>query len=122
MKKKQTEEKKAIHWASRVSQAKTWHMLLKHISLAKVDENYPKFYRLIDALIDALFKKEREEVEAYIDSMEIKEKYEAYCMVERKIIDVLDNGDFLRHWYVPGKDPNDAEYEDSVDEFVVGDE
>ena len=94
-----------LGWPSRVSIADNWKGSLKRATLAKEDDNYFLYYRIVDALIDSLFEKEQTQIENLIAS-ELKEewnKFDQYRVKERIIVKVLDKADFLRIWYEPQK-------------------
>jgi len=53
------EAKPTIHWASRVSQAKLWHNIIRKAVEARGIGDYKEYFRQIDTLIPTVFKEER---------------------------------------------------------------
>jgi len=92
-------------WKTRISLPDNWKGSLKRATLAVEDENYPLYYRIIDGLINSIFEEEQDLIESRIEK-EINpkwQKFDQYRYKERIIIQILDEGDFLRIWYDPEK-------------------
>ena len=108
-------KEKAIHWASRVSQAKLWHRLIGRATLCRLERNYRGYARAIDTIVPTLFKEDRDKVKAYADRIEAETELDFYDSIMEYLTDLLE--EYLKTEYVPLED----EFETGHQEFIRGD-
>jgi len=82
-------------WKFRVSQAKIWHKAMGTASVERFEHNYKKYYRVIDTLVMNLFKKERDEIEAYAKTIQADDLLTYYDEIYKKVVDVLEREGYL---------------------------
>jgi len=118
---KKAAREKAIHWASRVSQAKNWNLIIREATNSRTVHDYNKYYRAVTTLIAALFKEERtkalEHQQKIDDALNRIDEIEGdRIQYELKLIDDLFGytidliEEYLKAYYVP-KDEGTEEYE-----------
>lgn len=109
------EKEKAIHWASRVSQAKLWHLLIKRATLCRLERNYKGYARSIDTIIPTLFKQDRDKVKDFAETINAENELDFYDCIMEYLTDLLE--EYLKTEYTPIED----EYEAGHQEFIRGD-
>ena len=114
--KKKVDGEQHIHWSSMVSQAKLWFLIQKRISLAQIAGNDYKYIRAVDALINAMFKEDRDEISQYQKKLvELNyKKIDRYRLVTRKCVDLLEP--YLRQFFT-ASDSGD-QFEDGTEEKI----
>lgn len=114
--KKRIEGEQKVHWSSMVSQAKLFFLIQKRIALAQISGNDYKYIRAVDALINSMFKEDRDKIAQYQKQLiELNyKKIDRYRLVTRKCVDLLEP--YLRQFFTPA-DSGDM-YDDGTEEKI----
>jgi len=130
--KKQTKKKTepTIHWASRVSQAKLWHNIIRKAVEARGKGNFVEYFRQIETMMPTIFKKEREAILIEVEKLRTTIPEPTDIMNQRELeLDFYDGimtimtdelEEYLKTVHVE-EDKTGAEFEDGQPE-TYGDE